>query len=283
MKSLSDKDEIMNHLSNRLKYLACDVGERERKLNSEKAKYLSESREYQNSQKRRANRNRNAFIMANRHYQFPAQYNSLGVWPGARGGYPRGASYAHSYGFTRRHPRDMSATPWNMPPLQNWNHHIPNRKPGRRRTIPGSEWAVCWNFNSARGCPRGTSCPWRHQKYSTPGNETNDGPRGDSNGNPSTSNGQSRREVVQVQSRSHQKEGHEIENKKQENGATEVACQTSISSNPPPVQWSPNIKTRDIDTDSKEERSQEETPTDVKYGYNGCEPPENDSEESGVE
>jgi len=280
MKSLSDKDEIMNRLSNRLQYLACDVGERERKLNSAKAKYLSESREYQNTQKRRASRNRNPFMMAGRHYQTP-HYNPLALWPGTRGGYPRGASHAHSYGSPRRHPRSMGVTPWNAPPPPlNWNNQIPNRKPRRRRNVPEGEWAVCWNFNSTRGCPRGTRCPWRHQKYSTAGNETTGESRDEGTRGALTNVGQSRREVVKVQPRSHPEGVTEIENKKQDDGATEVVRQETNPSKSPPVQWSPNVKARDIDTDSKEEQ---ETPTRVKYGYNGGEPPESETDESGVE
>jgi len=260
MKSLSDKDEIMNRLSNRLKYLACDVGERERKLNSAKAKYVSESRDYQNSQNRRGRRNRNSYMMNDRHYQMPPHYNPGGLWPGTRGA----------------HPRDMGVTPWSMPPPppQNWNYQIPKRKPRRRRKVPEGQWAVCWNFNSARGCPRGTSCPWRHQKYSTTGNVTGE-PRDDSTHEAIAHVGQPRHEVLKVQSRS-----PEIENKKQDDGATEVVDQTSIPSKSSPVQWIPNVKARDIDTDSK---MQQDTSTSVRYGYNGGEAAERETDESGVE
>jgi len=272
----------MNKLSNRLKYLACDVGERDRKLNPVKAQYLSESREYKNSQKRRASRN--PFMAADRHYQLPS-YNSLSLWPGSRGGYPREASYSQSYGVPRRPARDMMASPWSMPPPpQKWKPRAPNRKPRKKRAIREGEWAVCWNFNSARGCPRGTSCPWRHQTYSTGANQTTTAePQGASSSQPFTIVGQSRRKVVQGQSRSQQEEAPEIENKNEEDGTAEATCPTSIPKIPPPVQWSPNVKARDIDTDSKEERSPEKTPARLKFGYNGGEPPESDSEESGVE
>jgi len=263
MKSLSDKDEIMNRLSNRLKYLALDVGERELKLNSAKAKYLSESMDYQNSQKRRG-RNRNPWMMNDGHYQMPPQYNPRGLWPGTRGAYPR----------------DMGVTPWSMPPPpQNWKYPMPTRRPSRRRNVPQGQWAVCWNFNSLRGCPRGTSCPWRHQKYSTTGNKTH--VLSDDNTSAAlTTVGQSRHEVIQVQSRSHQETVPEIENKKQDDGPTEVAGKMQVPSKPPPAQWIPNMKARDIDTDSKMEQ---ETSTSVNYENNGGEPSVIDTDESGVE
>jgi len=289
----------MNKLSNRLKYLACDVGERDRKLNPVKAQYLNESREYKNSQKRRANRN--PFLAADRspqlniwnymqgqmpprHYQLPSNYNPLSMWPG-RGGYPRDVTYPQPYGMPRRPAREMMASPWSMPPPpQKWKPRIPNRKPRKMRDIPEGEWAICWNFNSARGCPRGTSCPWRHQTYSTGASQTTTAEtQGASNSQPFTIVGQSRRKVVQVQSRSQQDEAPEIENKNQEDGGAEATRKTSKSKIPVPVHWSPNVKGRDIDTDSKEERSPEKTPVRLKYGYNGGEPPESDSEESGVE
>merc|ERR550534_194721 len=219
-------DEIMNRLSNRLKYLACDVGERERKLNSAKAQYVSESRDYQNSQNRRGRRNRNPYMMNDRHYQMPPHYNPGGLWPGTSGA----------------HPRDMGVSPWSMPPPpQNWKYPMPKRRPSRRRNVPHGQWAVCWNFNSARGCSRGTSCPWRHQKYSNTGNVT---------GEPS------------------------------DDGTKEIVNQTSIPSKSLPLQWIPNVKARDIDTDSK---MQQETSTSALYGYNGGEATESDTDASGVE
>merc|ERR1712060_161762 len=101
-----------------------------------------------------------------------------------------------------------------------------------------------------------------------------------SNPKPFTIVGQSRRKV---QSRSQQAEAPEIENKNEEQGTADASRKLSIPKIPQPVKWSPNVKTRDIDTDSKEESSQKETPTKVKYGYNGGEPPESESDESGVE
>merc|ERR1719233_408961 len=175
----------------------------------------------------------------------------------------------------------IATPPWSMPPPPHkWKPRTPNRKPRKKRNIPEGEWAICWNFNSARGCPRGTSCPWRHQTYSTGASQTTTAkPQGASSSQPFTIVGQSRRNVVQVQSRSQQEEAPEIENKNEEDGAAEATRKTSL----PPVQWSPNVKARDIDTDSKEERSPEKAPARLKYGYNGGEPPESDSEESGVE
>jgi len=264
MKSLSDKDEIMNRLSNRLKYLACDVGERERKLNSAKAKYLSESMDYQNSQIRRGRRNAYSYMMNDRSYQMPPHYNPGGLWPGTRGALPLA----------------MGMPPWNMlPPPQNLKYPMPKRRPSQRRNVPPGQWAVCWNFNSARGCPRGTSCPWRHQKYSTNGNKTGK-PSGDGTNEALTNVGQSRREVVQAQSRSRKETTPEIENKKQDDGATEVLGQIPGPSKSPPAQWTPNIKARDIDTDSKMEQK---TPVRVNYEYKKGKPSESDTDESGVE
>merc|ERR1719285_802820 len=174
----------------------------------------------------------------------------------------------------------MGVTPWSIPrPPQNWNHQIPNRKPRRRRNVPEGQWAVCWNFNSARGCPRGTSCPWRHQKYSTTGNVTGE-PRDDRTNEAITNVGRSRHEVVKVQSRSHQETAPEIENKKQDDGTTEIVDQTSIPSKSLPVQWIPNVKARDIDTDSK---MQQDNSTSAMYGYNGGEATESDTNASGAE
>merc|ERR1719245_1704835 len=155
-----------------------------------------------------------------------------------------------------------------MPPqAQNWKYQMPKRQPRRRRIVPEGQWAVCWNFNSARGCPRGTSCPWRHQKYSTSGE-----PRDDRTNETITNVGRSRH----VWSRSHQKGVPEIENKKQD----EVVDQTSIPSKSPPIQCIPNVKARDIETDSK---MHQKTTTSAMYGHNGGEATESDTDASGVE
>jgi len=266
MKSLSDKDNIMNRLSNQLQYLA--VGERG-KFNGAQPKYVSNSRSYQNFNNRLGYRNLNPYVMNDRAWQLPphynpgggpAHYNPGGLWPGTR--------------LSR--PRDVGVSPWSMPPPpQNWTYQIPKRKPSRkprvRRNVPEGQWAVCWNFNSVRGCPRGTSCPWRHQKYSTTGNVRNE-PCGVSTNEAITNVGQSRREAVKVQSRSHQKWAPET--------ATKVVNPALIPSKAPPVQWIPNVKTRDIDTDSK---MQQNTAKSVHYGYNAGEATESDTDESGVE
>jgi len=260
MRSLSDKDEIMNKLSNRLKYLACDVGERDGKLNNMKANYLHERMNYHNSQNRRGNRNGPPFIMPDRFYQLPSPRNApFSFWQQTGAGYPRAARYP-SYGVPRRQPGMMGADPMNMTQLvQPWNPSVPSKKPAMKRTIPHGEWAVCWNFNSARGCPRGKSCPWRHQKYSANANETKTR-EPQSAHKSSASFRPPSLEVAKAQSGSHKEEVPEIENKNEEDGTTEVVCETntSILTNPIPLEWSANVKTRDIDTDSKEEKSQEE-------------------------
>lgn len=36
-----------------------------------------------------------------------------------------------------------------------------------RSAIPEQEWNVCWEFNSKRGCRRGSRCKWKHISYET--------------------------------------------------------------------------------------------------------------------
>lgn len=38
-----------------------------------------------------------------------------------------------------------------------------------RSQIPESEWNVCWEFNTKRGCRRGSRCKWKHISFETGG------------------------------------------------------------------------------------------------------------------
>lgn len=268
-----EKDEIMSQLQTRLKHLAMDVGERELRLSSAKAMYLKESREYKNSRDRRANGRGSFAEPGTDDRPYPAaggSYSSYSPWADSR--YAKGdTKYTTSWaGLPRGRPK---STPWGSSPMPQqqavpkWKYRIPDNELKKISNIPDNEWAICWNFNTTRGCPRGANCSWRHDKYSSAVNHpiTREPLKA---GAPKRLTTQGRRQTTILKPL--QPETLESENKSEEDKTGWPAEAAEVAG------YTTNAKTRDTDTDSKEEKSS-------AFGYNGNEPPGTGSEESGVE
>jgi len=283
MKVLHDeKNAVLNQLRNRLSYLATDVGERERKLSSVKARYLKESREYKDSHKRGRGRSVGVvghmpFMGDNRPYQMAGNYGTSYSSPWARG-------RARHTGYIQ--PWQTSSVPAHAP-VPRRRYRIPDRELRRMSNIPDQEWGICWNFNSARGCPRGNSCAWRHEHYSKNVNhpitrEPLKAPRR------LTTAGKAGRQVIQnpvIQHPDVEKKSEEcveVENKSEDVGtgwpkeepSSLIVPKSSAKAKAGVEQI--NQQGGDTEIDSKGEKS-----SVPRFGYNGGEPPESDSEESG--
>jgi len=283
MKVLHDeKNAVMNQLRSRLSYLATDVGERERKLSSVKARYLKESREYKDSHKRGRGRSVSVvghmpFMGDSRSYQMAGNYgtNYSSTWARGRG---RHAGYVQ--------PWQPSSVPAHAPAPRR-RYRIPDRELRKMSNIPDQEWGICWNFNSARGCPRGNSCAWRHEHYSKNVNhpitrEPLKAPRR------LTTAGKAGRQVIQnpvIQHPDVEKKSEEcveVENKSEDVGtgwpkeepSSLIVPKSSAKAKAGVEQI--NQQGGDTEIDSKGEKS-----SVPRFGYNGGEPPESDSEESG--
>jgi len=268
----------MSQLKSRLKHLAMDVGERERRLSRSKAMYLKESREYKNSLQRRLN-GRGSFVGPGADegpYSLTGSYNSYSPWADKR--YARGDATTYKtspWGIPRR---GRPNTSWGKSPIPQpqavppkWKYRIPDSDLKKMSNIPDKEWGICWNFNSARGCPRGENCRWKHEKYSSAVNHpiTRE-PLKAGNLKRLSMVGRSPRTTLQ----SLQPETLESENKSEEDKTGWPTTEASAA-----TVYTTNAKTRDTDTDSKEEKS-----SATNFGYNGNEPPGTGSEqESGVE
>jgi len=283
MKVLHDeKNAVMNQLRSRLSYLATDVGERERKLSSVKARYLKESREYKDSHKRGRGRSVSVvghmpFMGDSRSYQMAGNYgtNYSSTWARGRG---RHAGYVQ--------PWQPSSVPAHAPAPRR-RYRIPDRELRKMSNIPDQEWGICWNFNSARGCPRGNSCAWRHEHYSKNVNhpitrEPLKAPRR------LTTAGKAGRQVIQnpvIQHPDVEKKSEEcveVENKSEDVGTgwpkeepSSVIVPKSSAKAEAGVEQI-NQQDGDTEIDSKGEKS-----SVPRFGYNGGEPPESDSDESG--
>jgi len=283
MKVLHDESNaVMNQLRSRLYSLATDVGERERKLSSVKARYLKESREYKDSHKRGRGRSVSVvghmpFMGDSRSYQMAGNYgtNYSSTWARGRG---RHAGYVQ--------PWQPSSVPAHAPAPRR-RYRIPDRELRKMSNIPDQEWGICWNFNSARGCPRGNSCAWRHEHYSKNVNhpithEPLKAPRR------LTTAGKAGRQVIQnpvIQHPDVEKKSEEcveVENKSEDVGTgwpqEEPSSLIVPKSSAKAKAGVEQIKQQGGDTeiDSKGEKS-----SVPRFGYNGGEPPESDSEESG--
>jgi len=282
MKVLHDeKSAVINQLRSRLSYLASDVGERERKLSSAKARYLKESREYKDSHKRGRGRSVGVvghmpFMGDSRPYQMAGNYGTTYSSAWARG---RGRHTGYNI-----QPWQTSSVPAHAP-VPRRRYRIPDRELRKMSNIPDQEWGICWNFNSARGCPRGNSCAWRHAHYSKNVNhpitrEPLKAPRR------LTTAGKAGRQVIQnpvIQRPDVEKKSEEcveVENKSedvgtgwpQEEPSSVIVPKSSAKAGVEQI----NQQDGDTEKDSKGEKS-----SVPRFGYNGGEPPESDSDESG--
>lgn len=160
----NEKNELLSQLRARISNLAIDVNERDKKLTPQKAMYLNQSMAYRNSGKYPAmGRGR---IETARPYQMVGNYKSYPYMIPSR--YPGDPSMAVPGSATWRRPRRKVWTGgWNNNPVPpKWKYRIPDNELKKMSNIPDEEWEICWNFNSAKGCHRGSRCSWRHNKYS---------------------------------------------------------------------------------------------------------------------
>lgn len=267
-----EKDEnIMSQLQTRLKHLAMDVGERELRLSRSKAMYLKESREYKNSRHRRAS-GRGSFVGPDEGpYPLTGSYSSYSPWADKR--YAKGdTKYTTSWGGPiRGRPK---VTPWGKSPtpqplaVPKWKYRIPDNELKKMSNIPDKEWGICWNFNSAKGCPRGVYCKWRHEKYSSAVNHpiTREPLKAGTLKRLTTARPTTTLKPLQSETL-----GSENKSEEDKTGWPAEAAKAAV--------YTTNAKTRDTDTDSKEEKS-----SATNFGYNGNEPPGTGSEQgSGVE
>jgi len=266
----------MSQLQTRLKHLAMDVGERERRLSRSKAMYLKESREYKNSRQRRLNGSFVGSGAGEGPYPLTGSYSSYSPWADKK--YARGdtTKYTNSWEDWEVPQRCRPNTTWGKSPMPQpqavpkWKYRIPDNDLMKMSNIPDKDWGICWNFNSARGCPRGENCRWRHEKYSSAVNHpiTREPLKARTLKRLTTAG---RRPTTSLKPL--QPETLVSENKSEEDktGWPTEAAEAAV--------YTTNAKTRDTDTDSKEEKS-----SGTNFGYNGNEPPGTGSEqESGVE
>lgn len=261
MKGQQEGKDI-DQLRNQLKYLAVDVGQRERRLTSKKSMYLKESREY-NSCNRRVNGGSS----------FPGtggSYSSYPSWADWR--YRGETKYSTSWAVQpKSRPK---STPWGSGPVvqpqptPKWKYRVPDSELKKKNNPSVNDWAICWNFNSARGCPRGENCSWKHEKYSAAGNQT-------VSNEPLKAGPPKRLTTIgrrQMTLKPLHPEAPDSEKKSEDywNGwpakAADIAGYTT------------NAKKRDTDTDSKEVKS-----SATNFGYNGDDPPGTNREVTGVE
>jgi hypothetical protein len=160
----NEKNELLSQLRARLNNLAVDVNERDKKLTDVKDAYLNQSFEYRNSGRRRGfGRGRGG---TSRPYHMIGSYNSYPFMVKPRyQGHPNFSVPGN--GMWRRPRRKVWNGGWNNNPVPpKWKYRIPDSELKRMSNIPDEEWEICWNFNSAKGCHRGSRCSWRHAKYS---------------------------------------------------------------------------------------------------------------------
>jgi len=261
----------MSQLQTRLKHLAMDVGERELRLSRSKAMYLKESREYKNSRQRRVG-GRGSFVGTGP-YSLAGSYSSYSPWADKR--IARGdTNYTTSWGGPIKGRPQV--TPWGKSPMPQpqtvpkWKYRIPDTELKKMSNIPDNEWEICWNFNSARGCPRGGNCKWRHEKYSSAVNHpiTREPLKAGALKRLTTAGRHPTTTLKPLQP-----ETLESDNKSEDDksGWPMEGAKAAV--------YTTNAKIRDTDTDSKEEKS-----SATNLSYNGNEPPgPGNGEESGVE
>jgi len=161
----NEKNELLSQLRARLNNLAIDVNERDKKLTDAKAMYLNQSMAYRNVGKHPGmGRGR---IGTTRPYQMVGNYKPPYPYM-MHPRYPGGPNMAIPGSATWKRPRrKVWAGGWNNNPVPpKWKYRIPDNELKKMSNIPDEEWEICWNFNSAKGCHRGSRCSWRHNKYS---------------------------------------------------------------------------------------------------------------------